>query len=88
LHQGVGGHAGSPRAQYRRDNVALSTTASNMSNVRFITVRTGCQYESYLYYSANINWAAQNLGRVGHSCSSPQKPGLVLPSITWAPATR
>ena len=35
--------------------------ASKMSNSKIIKIRAGCQYIEYIYYSENLNWAAQNL---------------------------
>ena len=45
----------------RRDKVALKAIC--MKNVKFklVKIRTGGQYLGYLYYSENLNWAAQNL---------------------------
>ena len=45
----------------RRDNVALR--AACIINVKFknIKIRTGCLDIGYVYYSENLNWAAQNL---------------------------
>jgi len=45
-------------------------TPACIKHVKFkiIKIRTGCQYVGYSYYSANLNWAAQNaqLGRGLH----------------------
>jgi len=51
----------SPSRRYRHDKEALRITC--LKNVKFsvIQTRTDCQYLGYLYYSENLNWAAQNL---------------------------
>jgi len=44
---------------YRRDSVALRTTCIKMSNLRLS--KHGQVVRKLLYYSENLNWAAQNL---------------------------
>jgi len=47
--------------QYRRDNVVLRTTCIKSVKFKIFKIRVGCQNVGYLYYSKNLNWAAQNL---------------------------
>jgi len=51
----------------RRDKVALRTTCIKNDKFKIITIRTGCEYVGYFYYSKNLNWAACG-PRVRHSC--------------------
>jgi len=48
----------------KRDKVALTTCIKNVK-FKIIKISTGCQNIGYLYYSENLNWAAQNL-QLGH----------------------
>jgi len=45
--------------------MALKTTCIKNVKLKIIKIRTGCQYVGYLYYSENLNWAAQSL-LLGH----------------------
>jgi len=51
----------SSSTRYRHDKVALRITCIRNLKFMIIKVRTGCEYVGYLYYSGNLNWAAQNL---------------------------
>jgi len=42
----------------RLHKVALRTTYIKNVKFKIITIRTGCQYVGYFYYSKNLNWAA------------------------------
>jgi len=46
--------------QYRHDKVELGTICIENVKFKIIKIRTGCQYEGYLYYSENLNCATQN----------------------------
>jgi len=55
----------SPSTWFRCDKVALKTTCIKNVKFKIIKTRIGCQYVGYLYYSENLNWAAQkNLNQV------------------------
>jgi len=45
----------------RLDKVALRTTCIKNVKLKFIKIRTGCQYVGYFHCSWNLNWVAQNL---------------------------
>jgi len=41
--------------------MALRTTCIKNVKLKIIKTRAGCHYVGHLYYSKNLNWAAQNL---------------------------
>ena len=42
-----------------RDELALRTTSIKSVKFKSMKTRTSCQYVGYIYYSVNLNWAAQ-----------------------------
>jgi len=45
--------------RYRRDKAALKTTCIENVKFKIIRIMAGCLYVGCLYYSENLNWAAQ-----------------------------
>jgi len=41
--------------------VVLRTTCNKNVKFKILKTRTSCQYIGYVFYSENLNWAAQNL---------------------------